>query len=200
MMLTEAVLSLILPTAWPPTWPPNRLLGAPIEVYEPYIVPRILPSDVGLSIYDTGQIRAKLEDIITLEGPAEILGSRADFAPATAVGLIEYEKLTDNWDGEGATAPSLEAIGSALSMLAATPVNLVAPKPMVLASGEVALYWDWGDIYAEIGFDDAGTYYAFAARHGSEPVHLDDMPVEDEEGRTVFPTAVLEILSPEPST
>jgi hypothetical protein len=134
----------------------------------------------------------------TMVGPADMFADRFNFARNTAAELMSYLTLSANWDGEGAVAISSDAVGNALDMLERVPSVLGAPKPMVLPSGEVALYWDHGDTYAEIGFDGTGTYYAYATRPGAAPVHLDDVPLLSESGTVVFPAEVFETLISEP--
>jgi hypothetical protein len=175
-------------------WSPNPTLTAPAAIYALCRFPQVASSNLWISIASAGAAQAEAEGTFTIEGPSLPI-TRADFAPVTAAALMGYQDLSENWDGEGARAPSSTAIASALRMLAATPTILEAPKPMVIASGEVALYWDYGDTYAEIGFEENGKYYAYAESPGFEPVHLDDVYVEDEAGLTVFPMDILEILT-----
>jgi hypothetical protein len=70
---------------------------------------------------------------------------------------------------------------------------------MVLPTGDVALYWDFDETYAEIGFSGDGTLYAFASRPGFEPVHLDDVRVP-QVSEPWFPPEVLRILDAEDET
>lgn len=135
---------------------------------------------------------------ITLVAPGSLFTDRTEFARATAAEIMSYAEFQDNWDREGAVAPHPDAITDALSMLEATPVEIGAPKPMILASGDIALYWDSGDTYAEIGFDGSGTYYAYATAPDREPVHLDDVSLYGPGGRCEFPVELLEVLSWEP--
>jgi len=103
--------------------------------------------------------------------------------------LLEFRDYKANWDGEQACSPSVDAVYDAVDFLSFLPQGIPIPKPMVLASGDVALYWDDGDIYAEIGFDGSHTYYAYAECLGITPVHRDDEPIKNG-----FPPAVLGIL------
>jgi hypothetical protein len=195
MMLPLSAAMLLI--GQPPTWASDRTLTVPIALYEPYNLLRVPSSNLWSGIAIASGPQVKLEDKVTIEG-SDLPVTRADFAPATAGTLMSYQHLAENWDSEGAAAPSLEAISGALCMLAATPPSLEPPKPMILASGEVALYWDYGDTYAEIGFDENGRYYAYAERPGFDSVHLNDVNVEDSADLTVFPMDVLEILTAEP--
>jgi len=103
--------------------------------------------------------------------------------------LLSFGGYKPNWDGEQACSPSDDGVYDAIDFLSFLPQGIPTPKPMVLASGDVALYWDDGPLYAEIGFDGSHTYYAYAERPGSAAVHLDDEPI-----KKGFPPAVLALL------
>jgi hypothetical protein len=107
--------------------------------------------------------------------------------------LKSYAGFTANWDGEGASSPDQRAINSALKFLNFVPIGVGVPNVMLLASGEPAFYWEVGDVYAEIGFDQHGQYYAYAERQNWRPVHIDDVPVEQG-----FPEKVFEIIHGKP--
>jgi hypothetical protein len=199
-MLTATILGLTLPLVLPQTWPVSPLLGATPEHRRPTYLRSLVG---GAAIQYPGPTMnpdvAGIDEFPIIVGPAELLADRLEFARITAAELMTYCNLGDNWDEEGAVAPSLEATGDALRMLEATPSAIGAPKAMAMATGEIALYWDFGDVYAEIGFDGSGKYYAYAKRPDAEPIHLDDMALVDEDGRGQFPTAVIEVLTWEPT-
>jgi hypothetical protein len=126
----------------------------------------------------------------------EPLSTKAEFAVASseeirnlADQLKSYSAYPANWDGDGANAPDQEAIDHAISFLNTIPMGVGLPKPMLLASGEPALYWEASGFYAEIGFDRTGRFYAFGERPGRPSVYIDEMPIE--EG---FPTKLLELM------
>lgn len=60
--------------------------------------------------------------------------------------------LGANWDGEGSQAPSHQSIKEASAFVRLIDDTLPLPEPMVLASGHAALYWNTGDIYADLEF------------------------------------------------
>ena len=190
-MLTVAFLSLTLPMAaagvaqaWPSLGVMDKVMGA---------------AALNTGLCNTGNLLSSgLSVYLTLVGPSSLLADRAEFGRATAAKIMSYAELRDDWDQEGAIAPHPDAISDALRMLEVTPVEVGAPKPMVLASGDIALYWDFGETYAEIGFDGSGCYYAFASGQNREPVHLDDVPLYGADNQCEFPAAILEILSWEP--
>lgn len=132
---------------------------------------------------------------ITVVGPASLLINRAEFGRQAAAEIMAYAALQDNWDHEGAVAPRTDAIVDTLRMLEVTPPEAGHPKAMILASGDIALYWDYGETYAEVGFGGDGTYYAYARGPGLNPVYLDDVRLYDENDQCTFPAEVLEVLS-----
>ncbi len=79
-------------------------------------------------------------------------------------------------------------------MLTATPPDVPNPKPMVLATGDVAMSWELDEAYAEIGFDGSGRFYAYAKRPALDPVYIDDEPMSDKSGHTAFPRRLRHIL------
>ncbi|HEY1934388.1 MAG TPA: hypothetical protein VGG99_20460 [Acetobacteraceae bacterium] len=193
-MLTAAFFSLTLPLATP-----GAMLAWPSGL-APYSPESALLSGVADGSFpDIGEPSGNMASTrVTLIGPSNLLADRAEFGRATAAEIMSYVALQDNWDQEGANAPHPEAMNDALRMLEATPFEVGAPKPMVLASGDIALYWDYGEVYAEIGFDGSGTYYAYATAPDHEPVHLDDVSVYGHDDQCKFPEAVLEVLLWEP--
>jgi hypothetical protein len=184
-MLTAALLSLTLPLG--PLWGAgDGAVFLPIRAED-----RIILTSPWLD----GVIQG---DSLTFIGPSNLLADRSEFGRATAAELMSYATLGDGWDHQGAIAPHPDSIVDALRMLEVTPIEIGAPKPMVLASGDVALYWDLGEAYAEIGFDGSGTYYTYANAPDHESVHLDDILLYDSADFCKFPAAILEILSWEP--
>ena len=75
--------------------------------------------------------------------------------------LNSYAKLKNNWDDEGATAPSAKAVQDAIAFLDSRPEGIPLPLPEVASIGDVGIYWDEDDIFAEVQFggDQAYSYY-----------------------------------------
>jgi hypothetical protein len=196
-MLKSTISSADFPFALPVTWPRDQVtvMGS---FYEQDV--GFLPSDLATSTAYPAPVGITFGQSVTFLGPIDLLGNRAVFALSTAATLMSYTTLHHDWDGEGALAPSQDAVSDALRMLEVAPMEVTAPKPMVLATGDVAIYWDFGDTYAEIGFDGSGTYYAFGSAPGRDPVHLDDLPLAEDStsSQCQFPLAILDILTWEP--
>jgi hypothetical protein len=194
-MLTTAALSLALPLVLPSTWPLGNTFGARGGPSDFPIAHTRRASELSAAPDILRDAQVFDGDAVTFLGPSDMIGDRTDYGRPTAAELMGYGNLPQDWDGQGAEAPSSLAISNALRMLEITPVGIEAPKPMLLASGEVALYWDFGEVYAEIGFDQAGNYYAFATRPGFESVYLDDILFDGDSINPEFPAAVRGLLT-----
>jgi len=80
--------------------------------------------------------------------------------------LRSYTRLGDNWDGEGAKAPSQKAVNDALTFLDGRPDDIPLPHPEEGADGEVGVYWDneHTQVFAEVSFEGDGTCAYFAVK------------------------------------
>lgn len=80
--------------------------------------------------------------------------------------LLSYARLDENWDGNGAKAPSQEAVKDALAFLDGRPGNIPPPYPEEGTEGDVGIYWDFRDaqVFAEVTFEGDGTCEYFAVR------------------------------------
>ena len=80
--------------------------------------------------------------------------------------LLSYARLDENWDGNGAKAPSQEAVNDALTFLDGRPGDIPPPYPEECTEGDVGIYWDFRDaqVFAEVTFEGDGTYAYFAVR------------------------------------
>ncbi len=192
-MLIETMLMATLTGPLPATWPIPVSPPLFTAAEEPALRSDTPSLRAGLASSPPGE-RVTGVGAITVLASIRVPRDHDEFTAKAAAQLIAYQDLSDDWDGEGATAPSAAAIAEALEMLTVTPRWLDPPKPMVLPSGDVALYWDSGDRYCEIGFDGSGTYYAYATAPDQPPVQLDDIPLRNKNGFCSFPDAVLSVL------
>ena len=80
--------------------------------------------------------------------------------------LRSYARLDENWDGDGAKAPSQAAVNDALTFLAGSPSDIPPPYPEEGTQGDAGIYWDFKDaqVFAEVTFEGDGTYAYFAVR------------------------------------
>jgi len=80
--------------------------------------------------------------------------------------LRGWTLLHSNWDGEGALAPSVESITQAVEFSRMLNDVDMMPEPMILPSGNASLYWNDGQLYAEIEFLGAERLAYFVKRNG----------------------------------
>jgi hypothetical protein len=83
--------------------------------------------------------------------------------------IRSWSLLENNWDGEGAVAPSVLSVKEAVSftrMLNDDAASLL--EPMLLASGHVSLYKNDTNFYADIEFLGDGHIAYFIKRNGDK--------------------------------
>ena len=66
--------------------------------------------------------------------------------------LRSWGLLQQNWDQEGAEAPSSESISSAINFLYAMPASIPMPEPMLSPNGHSGFFWDLDGLYADLEF------------------------------------------------
>lgn len=86
--------------------------------------------------------------------------------------LASYRSLSADWDSYDAKAPNLLAIFDAERFLNefTTPQFLAQTKSMPLSDGGVALYWECGDYYIEVGFEGDGRCYLLQLRSNAPQI------------------------------
>lgn len=99
--------------------------------------------------------------------------------------LRELSLLKADWDGEGAAAPSVQSIKEAVSFVRMLN-GITLPEPMLLASGQTALYWNEGNLYADIEFLGDGRIAYFIKNHGDK--HKGVLAFDSQKMPAVFQT------------
>jgi len=84
--------------------------------------------------------------------------------------IRRYALLEENWDGEGAAPPVAASLKEAVAFVRLLPEDGALPEPMLLASGNVALYWNDSDLYADLEFLGDGRV-AYFVEHPGEGKH-----------------------------
>ncbi|MCK5538973.1 MAG: hypothetical protein KAI79_19270 [Bacteroidales bacterium] len=103
--------------------------------------------------------------------------------------INSYEQLPNNWDGYNGIAPEKSTVTATIAFLnVLMNQSIVSPKSMLSGSGEISLYWDNGDTYIEIGFEDKEHYTYFIDNNG-EGSGEDDYPLSES-----IPNSLLQIL------
>lgn len=93
--------------------------------------------------------------------------------------LKSYLELSHGWDGPESKAPSEEVIATALLFVDGLPSGIPLPKPMLSASGETGLYWDVGNIYADVSFEGEGMLSIFVRDRIEERETFDEISISD---------------------
>lgn len=88
--------------------------------------------------------------------------------------LVQFKTRKEGWDGRAAQAPNAESLGAAIKFLQSMK-SLPFPVPMasVGSDGNAALYWQTGDLYADVElYEDGNIGYL---------LQLKGQPSEDDE-------------------
>lgn len=101
------------------------------------------------------------------------------------IGEIRNWALFDtNWDGEGSAKPSAASIKDAVSFVRLVNINAEGPEPMLLASGHTALFWNFGELYADLEFLGGSRIAYFVKKNGDK--HKGVVAFDSENMPTVF--------------
>ncbi|MGC5830110.1 hypothetical protein LDP08_06020 [Ralstonia pseudosolanacearum] len=118
--------------------------------------------------FETG-ISAPSTEIETALSKDLVLADRLELAKNE---LKSYEHLTDDWDGNDGRAATWGDIADAITFLDRLPAGFSIPTPMLASSGEVGLYWDATDFYADAAFEGEGTISLFTKHKTTGEKHL----------------------------
>jgi hypothetical protein len=188
---------LLMPVPLPPTWTSD--ISRPAFVGEAAPASASDLRDLGITVTapvatTASFLHSNIGTALRVVGTSGRLIDSAVFDPRLLGQLFSYFEIRDNWDGEGASAPTHDAVDDALQFAEMIPVEVGMPKAMILPTGDLAFYWDRGPIYVEIGFDGSGQFYAYGTHPNHEPVYMDDQTIDGERGIKNFPEKLREIL------
>ena len=109
--------------------------------------------------------------------------------------LSSYARLDDDWDGNGAKAPSKEAVQDALTFLDGRPPDIPLPYPEEGTEGDVGVYWDnrHAHTFAEVIFEGDRTCTYFAV-HGMPAAATEKCGMDDVDVGAPWPDDLLRIL------
>lgn len=82
--------------------------------------------------------------------------------------LRAWKFFTANWDGEGASAPSLTALQKAAAFVCDMSTSDPMPEPMLHADGSAGLYWNDDERYGDIKFLEDGRVAYYIEKAGSK--------------------------------
>lgn len=95
--------------------------------------------------------------------------SRATTSVEKLIGEIRNWALFDsNWDGEGSAKPSMASIKEVVSFARLLETAAQEPEPMLLASGHTALFWNDGNLYADLEFLGDSRIAYFIKKNGDK--------------------------------
>lgn len=82
--------------------------------------------------------------------------------------MRRWSLLSADWDGEGATAPLLNSARQAVTFVRMLSDAIPLPEPMLHANGRTGLYWNDGQLYADLEFLGDGRMAYFVERKGDK--------------------------------
>jgi hypothetical protein len=91
--------------------------------------------------------------------------------------ILTYSDFGSNWDGVDSAEPSQIAIQEMLAFIDAIPSRLSLPRPMISSSGEIGVYWDLRNGYAEVSFDSKGVALFFSRTDQGEEQFKENLTV-----------------------
>lgn len=80
--------------------------------------------------------------------------------------LLSYRDLKEGWDGYSGVPASTQAVDDAVAFLKQRPADISLPYPQLGSDGEVGLYWQTGEVFADVGFRGDGEYSVYASYTG----------------------------------
>lgn len=112
-----------------------------------------------------------------------------DLRPTTTqekiIGEIRsWSLFAENWDSEGSMSPKAQSIKEAVSFIRLLDDNISPPEPMLLSSGNISLFWDESDLYADIEFLGDHRIAYFIKKNGDK--HKGVLKFDSQQMPTVF--------------
>lgn len=105
----------------------------------------------------------------------------ADFAASALRSCLDvYSRLSDGWDGPESKAPTARSIEAIEALVDRLPSSLPIPTAMLSRTGEVGLYWDVPNAFADLVVDDDRVFSVFVREKGSGVEEFAEDLVADE--------------------
>lgn len=118
----------------------------------PFLLGVLMPPTARLLVPLCPTFTGSLATSATLPATVGLLAFSAEAKSSLIEELMSYGKRGDNWDGKGAEAPLAGDIEAALRFLSTYPDGFLLPGAMLYSAGDVALYWEKGEGYADLEF------------------------------------------------
>lgn len=126
-----------------------------------------------------------LTTIAANEAAFEVVARPTTPIESLAGEIRQLNSLGPNWDGEGADKPKAQSIKEAVSFIGLLDDQVALPEPMLLGSGNAALYWNEDGVYADIEFLGDGRIAYFIKRNGDK--HKGVLTFDSKKMPAVFP-------------
>ena len=110
--------------------------------------------------------------------------------------LRSYANLHDNWDYDGAKAPTIQAAEDAIAFLEAKPDDIPWPRPQV-GDGEIGIYWREAGVFVDVSFSGNKNTYEYLGECKPEGSTRRALHCYNEDAKLnePWPTELTEILN-----
>lgn len=112
-----------------------------------------------------------------------------DFEESINEIIGSYQGYHANWDGYNGIPPSADTVNDALSFLAKLPFGVIEPRPGLSGDGEISLFWEYDDVFVDIGFIGDSKYTLYARDRQSIEYFKDEIDLKD-----ALPEALLNLI------
>ncbi len=92
--------------------------------------------------------------------------------------VFSFSELKENWDGYNGSAPAPSAITDALKLIKMFPESELPERAGISSDGEISLFWEKKDLYADFGVEGNGTFTYFIKRYNKK-YYGDDLNLSD---------------------
>jgi hypothetical protein len=92
--------------------------------------------------------------------------------------VYSFCELKENWDGYNGVTPEPAAIIDAIKLIKILPESALPDRAGISGDGEIGLFWDKKELYANFGVDGDGTFTYFI-RKNNKKYYGDDICLKD---------------------
>jgi hypothetical protein len=93
--------------------------------------------------------------------------------------ITEYAGLEEDWDGYGGVPARPDSVKGATAFLNRMPDDVKMPEPQIASNGEVGLYWNDGQVYADVSFPAAQRISFYAKNNRGGEVEVTNLNFSD---------------------
>lgn len=92
--------------------------------------------------------------------------------------LKQFRFYEDGWAGPDSLGPSKDVVTRARQMAESLPAEVSLPRAAIAADGEISLFWESDEYFADVTFAADGTY-SYYVRRKAEKFFGDDIPISE---------------------